>query len=473
MAAFRAGQLHRGDGSRHTPAFGSIPLIAWRDLAERDGHEVVESLCAFAMPSGITQRVAYEALRGMIVADLQAAGPVDLVLLFLHGAMVADGYDDCEGDVITHVRAFVGPDVPIAVEIDLHCHLTPAMLAGASAIVAFKEYPHTDMAERAAEVYAIGVAAAAGRLRPVMAMHDCRMVSVWRTTAEPMRSFVQRMAALEGHGGILSVSFGHGFAWADVADVGARMLVVADGDEAAASALARNLAGEVWAMRHATLDGYDTVDAALDRLAGHAGPPLVLADVADNAGAGAPSDNTTILRPPGGSAASPTPPLAWCGTPLRCSPAARRAKARSWTCGSAARPGQAPARRWTRGSRSGAWPTTTARPASAAGVRAWGQAPGCLWAASKWCWCLRGSKPSTPMRSPGLGITLHDKQVVVVKSMQHFYAGFAPVAGAVRYVAAPGAVPPEFGDIPYTKRTAPYWPKVEDPFAGSNAATAP
>jgi microcystin degradation protein MlrC len=74
----------------------------------------------------------------------------------------------------------------------------------------------------------------------------------------------------------------------------------------------------------------------------------------------------------------------------------------------------------------------------------------------------------TPDAFTGLGCTLDDKRLVVVKSTQHFHAGFAPVAGAIRYVAAPGAIAPEYDRIPYTKRVAPYWPKVDDPFTGSN-----
>ena len=69
----------------------------------------------------------------------------------------------------------------------------------------------------------------------------------------------------------------------------------------------------------------------------------------------------------------------------------------------------------------------------------------------------------------GLGLTLADKRIVVVKSTQHFHAAFAPVARTIRYVAAPGAIPPDFTAIPYTKRTVPFWPRVEDPFEGGNA----
>jgi microcystin degradation protein MlrC len=90
----------------------------------------------------------YESLRDEILADLRDAGPVDGVILVLHGAMVADGYDDCEGDLISRVRAIVGPNVPIGVSLDLHCHFTQKMLTESDTIICYKEYPHTDALER-------------------------------------------------------------------------------------------------------------------------------------------------------------------------------------------------------------------------------------------------------------------------------------------------------------------------------------
>ena len=74
----------------------------------------------------------------------------------------------------------------------------------------------------------------------------------------------------------------------------------------------------------------------------------------------------------------------------------------------------------------------------------------------------------SPDAFTGLGLTLADKRIVVVKSTQHFYAGFAPLAGVIRYVTAPGAIPPSFDTIPFTKRTRPFWPRVADPFERVN-----
>ncbi len=137
-------------------------LDGFRRKAAAAGDEIAFGLHAFAMPAGATVRHAYEGLRDELLDQLRAALPVDAVFLPLHGAMVADGYDDAEGDLIDHVRAVVGPEVKIGVHIDLHCHLTQRMLDGADAIVIYKEYPHTDMADRAEDLYDLIADAVAG-----------------------------------------------------------------------------------------------------------------------------------------------------------------------------------------------------------------------------------------------------------------------------------------------------------------------
>ena len=288
--------LRRGDGTRQTPSGGNVPLIYWRRMSEAEGHEIVESLAAYAAPAGRTLKATYEKFRAIVTEDLRKAGKIDAVLLFMHGAMVAHGYDDCEGDMAAAVRAIVGPEVPIGMELDLHCHLTELMRTTCDVIVTYKEYPHVDGALRAREAYRLTTAAARGEIRPVMAFHDCRMIDMWRTPVEPMKSFVAKMAAAEGKDGVLSVSFGHGFPWGDVADVGAKMIVITDGDEAKARRLAADFAQEIFALRDLTHTPHDSVEKGLDFAVSANQGPIVLAEVADNAGGGAPSDSTFVLR---------------------------------------------------------------------------------------------------------------------------------------------------------------------------------
>ncbi|MET0208513.1 MAG: M81 family metallopeptidase, partial [Burkholderiaceae bacterium] len=241
FAAFPTGRgayeeygIHFGDASRVAAEGSGDFMLFLRRMIEGDGHEVVESLCAFSQPAGRTVREVHEELRDAILKDVRAAMPLDAVQLLLHGAMAADGYDDCEGDVIARIREIVGPDVPIGVELDLHCHFTEQMRRSADVLICFKEYPHIDGQERALEVWQLIKACAAGRIRPTTAVFDCKMVGLWHTTREPMKAFVQRMQSLEGQDGVLSVSLGHGFPWGDVPESGAKLWVVTDNDEAKA-----------------------------------------------------------------------------------------------------------------------------------------------------------------------------------------------------------------------------------------------
>lgn len=463
-ASFMERGFHRRDGSRHPPASGNIPLIEWRRMAEADGHTLVESICAGAQPAGTTLRRVYEELRDTLLDDLRAAMPVDVVLLFMHGAMVAEGTDDCEGDTLARVRQIVGPKVAIGIELDLHCHLTEQMRQAADIIITFKEYPHIDMADRARELYPLCLRAKRGEISPVMATYDCRMINMWRTPLEPMRGFVRRMAEHEGRDGILSVSFGHGFPWGDVADVGAKMLVVADGEGQAAAALAARLGHELWEMREQAAIAHDTIDGGIDAaLAAQAGP-VVLADVADNAGGGAPADSTPILRRlvergiQGVAIGIFWDPLAvrFC---QEWGEGARMNLRIGGKCGAASGdPIDLPV--VVRAIAEAHTETGLSGGRAQLGPSAWVESGGIDIV-------LVSNRHQTfhPDAFTGIGCRLDDKRIVVVKSTQHFYAGFAPMAKQVRYVAVPGAIGPDYAAIPYTKRQTPYWPRVADPFA--------
>lgn len=462
-AAFGLGTPEIRNATRRPPRSGSVPLHAWRERAEADGHEVIESICANAQPAGLTVRAVYEALRDEILADLRAAGRVDVVLLGLHGAMVADGYDDCEGDLIARAREIVGPDVPIGVELDLHCHLTEKRVAAATVIITYKEYPHTDIRERAMEVYDLATRAAAGAIRPVMGLYDCRMNATWRTSESPMREFVDRMSALEGKDGILSVSFGHGFPRADVPEVGARMLVIADGDRAKAEALAAKLGREIWEMRDTATARYLSVDPALD-LVPQAGKPLVIADTSDNAGGGAPSDSTFILRRMIERGIAPAAVgMFWDpGAVAICREAGVGARLALRVGGKLGPASGDPldldaevlalsddhVETGLSGGRSRLGPSARIR---ANGIEL--------------ILITIRAQVFHPDAFTGLGADLSAMRAVVVKSSQHFYAAFAPIASRVVYATSPGTLRSDLENVPMNRRAIPWWPKVADPFA--------
>jgi len=456
--------IFHGDASRRDPRGTGAILRFMRETMEADGHEVVESLCAFAQPAGRTVRAVYESLRDEILADLRAALPVDAVQLMLHGAMAAEGVDDCEGDLLARVRGIVGPGVPVGVELDLHCHFTERMRASADVAICFKEYPHVDGEARGRELYRLLVDTAAGRIRPVTAAVDCRMVGLWHTTREPMRGFVERLQSFEGRDGVLSVSLGHGFPWGDVPESGARLWVVADGDEAKARALATELAREFWALREATRAPHLDVDAALDRVRDTARGLVVVADVADNPGGGAAGDSTFVLRRvlERGVRDAVLGAFWDLGALQICRDAGVGAVIDLRVGGKCGPASGAPVDlRVTVRALLDDHAQSTFDGREPLGACAWVEAEGGV----HLLLASRRTQVYGVDAFTGIGITLADKRLVVVKSTQHFHAEFAPLAAQVLYVSTPGALSMDFAAVDYRRRSLDYWPRVADPFA--------
>ncbi|MGJ4860289.1 M81 family metallopeptidase [Labrys sp. La1] len=455
--------IAHGDATSRPLNCCSAQLAVWRARAEVRGWHVAESLCAVAEPGGVTTRSVYETFRDEILRDLATAMPVDAVLLALHGACVAEGYDDVEGDLLGHVRALVGPDVPVGAELDLHCHLTERMLDQATLLATYLEYPHTDIEERADHLFRLMAQVLAGETRPVMALFDCRMIGTFRVHEQPLRDLVDRMKAQQGRDGILSVSFGHGFPWGDVADVGAKMLVVADGDGRQARAVAAHFGQEIFAQRHRLQPDYLDMDEALDRACAIEGGPVVLADVSDNAGGGAPGDSTFLLRR---VIERGIRNVASC---LYWDPIAVR------LCREAGEGATLPLRIGGKIGVASGDPidlTVTVRRVASGITQRFGQVPIAIgdaaWVSADGIDLVLNSVRSQafhPECMTALGLDPATRKLVLVKSINHFRAGFEPIAREILYVATPGALQPRFERIPYTKLARPYWPKVDDPFA--------
>ena len=436
--------------------FFTGPIVAARRRAATDGLTVIEGLAAFAAPAGLTTRHAWQILRDRLLDQLRNALPVEIVLLSLHGAMVADGCEDCEGDLLARIRALVGPDVVVGAELDLHCHLTETMVRSSDLLVFYKEYPHTDTYQRAEELVDLALRAARREVRPVTGVFDCRMIATIHTTREPARGLVARMQALEGRDGILSVSLGHGFPWADVADLGAKALVVTDDDQGKADALAAELGHELQALRGRTAAPMLDHEAGLERALALPGRPIVLADTSDNAGGGAPSDATFLLRRllEQGVAGVALGPfwdpvavgfchLAGAGARLRL-----RLGGKIGPISGEPLDVEAEVLHLAKGARqrfSGGWTQL----GDVAAIRVRGVEV--LLNATR-------TQAFDPALFTDHGIRLDDKKLLVVKSAQHFHAGFAPIAKDVLWLDGPGALTQDFARLPYTRVRRPIWP---------------
>ncbi|NML46141.1 M81 family metallopeptidase [Ramlibacter sp. G-1-2-2] len=437
--------------------FFSGPLCAAREVKEAKGWTLVEGMVAGAQPSGTVTREAYEKLRDELLGDLRGALPVDMVLLGLHGAMVADGYDDCEGDLLQRVRAMVGTKCVVGAELDPHMHLTPAMVKHADVLVSMKEYPHTDIMERARELLDLCERKALGRIHPVAALVDCQMVVPVHTTRQPARGLIDKVMALEGKDGVLSISVGQGFAHGNVPEMGSKVLVYTDGDPAKAQKLALQIAEEMIAMRDQLAVKYPQIDAALDEALAFGKGPVVLADRADNPGSGAPGDSTFILqrmieRGVSNAAIGPM----WDPVTVRIAFDAGQGARLPLRIGGKIGPlsGQPLDLQCTvKALKHDLVMTGLAGAPTAMGDCALVEAEGIEIVLCT----LRNQAMDTDVFTQ-LGCDLQSKGIVVVKSAQHFHASFAKVATQVIYVGAPGAATPHTPTLPYTKIRRPRWP---------------
>lgn len=270
--------------------------------AERHGFELVPLLWTFAYPGGLIPRADYDALKSELLERLARAaadGPIDGVLLDLHGAMVVEGIDDGDGDVVAAVRNAVGPGCPIVATFDLHANHTQLRLDASTAVVGFDTYPHVDMAERGDEAADLIVRTIREEIRPVMALRQLPMfwdASCQVTAHPPMSEAFDFVHEVERRPGILSVTLSTGFPWADVPQLGASVIVVADADAGLARAAAEEIGDWVWQRRQRWHREPLSVAEALELGERQGRHPLILADMADNTGGGAPGDSTEVLR---------------------------------------------------------------------------------------------------------------------------------------------------------------------------------
>ena len=278
-----------GEARVEVPGFLSV-------LAEA-GIEAVPLIAAHALSGGHVTRQAFDELLGELVARLRDAGPVDGVLLALHGAMAVEDEPDAESEILERVRSVLPAGTPVGVSLDLHGHITPRMLQPGVFMIGYREYPHIDMFETGERVARLLVDTLRGRRRPAMALAKRPMVVSpvkARTGIAPLAPIIAEARRMEAEGAILHASFFPVQPWLDVPDLGFAVLVCADGSAAAAKTAAETLAGRVWEAR----DGFEPELTPLDeaiRIGLSAPGTTVVGDAGDAPSGGAAADNTGVL----------------------------------------------------------------------------------------------------------------------------------------------------------------------------------
>ncbi len=261
------------------------------------GIEIVPIFAAAAEPSATISRDAFVTMRDELVSGLKRAGPVDAICLALHGAGSAEGVDDVEGTVLAATREAVGPEMPLVVTLDLHGHMTPAMVQHADLLLNCHEYPHVDSYERGIEAVELAARLARGEISPRMHWEPLPMMIPPTTTMEgPGREITQACLAWEERPGIIDCALVHGFPHTDVPIMATSVLATADGDADLAREAAQAIARQVWEMREAFRQELPGAAEAVRLALASEARPVVIAEVSDNSGGGAPADGTHLLR---------------------------------------------------------------------------------------------------------------------------------------------------------------------------------
>ena len=291
----RGGEVPAGLADTNTEMAGFL------DAAAVHGWRVRHSLAAAATPSGLVTGETLEIFLATLLAAAREEPTPDAVLLFLHGAMVAETTMDGDGEILRQLRAALGPKVPIAATLDLHANVTDLMAENADLLLSYRTYPHVDLRERGRE---------AGDLldRALRETATLNTVAVrgpvieacndGRSEAGPMVPLLARARALESEPGIWTVSVNAGFFDSDIPEAGPNVTVSGTAPVATLRSAAQDLMDEIWDRRDEKTVDYLRPQEALRRaLAMESGAgPVVIADYADNPGAGAYGDATNLLK---------------------------------------------------------------------------------------------------------------------------------------------------------------------------------
>jgi microcystin degradation protein MlrC len=451
-----------------TPTLCTAPITVGRKVCAQKGWTLIEGTAAWADPAGLLNREAYESLRDEILAQLQAAMPVNAVVLGLHGAMVADGYLDPEGDFLTRVRAIIGPDILLCAELDPHSHLTEKRVAAANFFVVFKEFPHTDFVDRAEDLWRIAVDTLEGRVKPAMSVFDCRMIDVFPTSREPMRSFVDRLKQIENDDpDVLSLSVIHGFMAGDVPEMGTKTIAVTNSKPEKGEHLARALGLDLFAKRGTfmmpSMDERQAVTRALSIEKG----PVVIADMWDNPGGGTAGDATVVLgellvR----SVTNAAVGMIWDPIAVQICMAAGEGAEIPLRFGAKSAPGTGnPIDGLVKVMKL----VRNAEMRFGDSIAPFGDAAHIHLDGIDVILSSVRVQSYDPSLYTALGIDPTQKQLLVIKSTNHFYAAFSRIATEILYCSAGSPYPNNPATNPYRRARRDIWPIMADPH-GTEAA---
>ena len=295
---FEQVSLTRGKDLIERWSGGKHELSGFLDASKDNGIEPVPLMATFAMPSGTIVREAFEAIAKQTAEALKAALPLDGLFLALHGATVSEEFPDADGEMARRMREIVGTDIPIFMTLDLHANVSTKMVTNTNATTIYRSNPHLDQKARGVEAASLLGRTLRGEVQPVQAL-ECPplLISIAKqyTDEDPAKGLYEDLESVLEWPGILSASVAMGFYYSDVEEMGATFLAVADRDQDLARKAARWMAQRAWGRREEFRADLPDASEAVRMAMQAAEAPIVLLDIGDNVGGGAPGDSTIVL----------------------------------------------------------------------------------------------------------------------------------------------------------------------------------
>ncbi len=268
-------------------------------VCEREGVEFIPTIYGVPDSKGRVLNDSNNSLLSELLEGIEAALPVDGVLLHLHGGGATEDEDDLEGHVLEQVRKVVGDKIPVVTPLDMHANIGPKMMKYGSFFCGYDTYPHIDGYDRSAEVSQMLIDTIRGKINPKIAYAQPNMIItpvMQKSEYYPMKDVIQKAHDIESEPGVLSATVSAGYPYADVPYPGVTMMVIADGDEELAQRKVDELSQLCWDLRMDFLARVVPMDRALDIALAELEGPVVLTDQADNPGGGPPQDGTIALK---------------------------------------------------------------------------------------------------------------------------------------------------------------------------------
>ncbi|MGB7206931.1 MAG: M81 family metallopeptidase [Anderseniella sp.] len=298
---FETRYWHEGFAAAAVLADTNTEIAGFMEAARAYGWSLDIPLAASASPSGPMAADDWALVKKLICGPLRAGETFDAIVLVLHGSMVTQSTLDAEGDLLGEIRALVGPEMLIAVTLDMHANVSAAMVEATDLMMSYRTYPHVDQRERALHMARLVQSVFDGAPKPRLYHARRPMMDAANhgqtAPGQPMNKLLDLAGEMESRDGIVCASIQIGFPWSDVPDIGPNVIVSAT-DADAGKAAADELMVALWDSRHETQLEFATPEEAMQVAwqGRHQDRPLVLADFADNPAGGAYGDSPNLLR---------------------------------------------------------------------------------------------------------------------------------------------------------------------------------